>query len=153
MLNAVNSAFAKIVNGSKWMDETSKNASIDKVKDITAIVDGVSTMNENIADNSGLTAAFRAYKRIRPVPKKQTLKGLESYTPDQLFFLAYANALCSSETAEFTESTILSKKTGLSPFRFRVNVPLKNFQLFAKAWNCPRGSKMSPYKNDTCKVW
>ncbi|CAB3386801.1 Hypothetical predicted protein [Cloeon dipterum] len=258
MLYAVNSAFAKIVNGSKWMDETSKNASIDKVEDVTALignepwifvydeppekfrrsinplatnafyafeknaipvltailnpplfgmgldvldygamgsvlghelarsyamyhydkfgkpnllwtqdtaanfmkvkecfvaqyekefkdfitirknetrdVDGTSTVNENIADNSGLTAAFRAYKRRRPVPKIQILKGLESYTPDQLFFLAYANALCSSETVEFTESTILSKKTGLSPFRFRVNVPLKNSQLFAKAW-------------------
>ncbi len=38
-----------------------------------------------------------------------------------------------------------------SPVKYRVNVPLSNFEAFGKAFNCPAGSAMTPTK--TCTLW
>ena len=35
--------------------------------------------------------------------------------------------------------------------RFRVNVPLRNFPAFAKAFQCPKGSPMNP--EHKCAIW
>ena len=54
-------------------------------------MNGQNTQGENIADNGGVRESFRAYKLSvdaqGPEPK---LPGLLDYTPEQMFFLSYA---------------------------------------------------------------
>lgn len=54
-------------------------------------VNGQNTQGENIADNGGVRESFRAYKLSvdaqGPEPK---LPGLLDYTPEQMFFISYA---------------------------------------------------------------
>ena len=71
-------------------------------------------MGENIADNGGLTAAFRAYNKWVSDHKTmmmtnqesefdQTslpLPGLHQYSQNQLFFLSFSQVWCSSATPE-----------------------------------------------------
>ncbi|VDL64667.1 unnamed protein product [Nippostrongylus brasiliensis] len=55
-------------------------------------VDGRLTIGENIADNGGLRVAYEAYKmRSLREHHVSALPGLSAFTPEQLFFLAYAN--------------------------------------------------------------
>jgi predicted metalloendopeptidase len=54
-------------------------------------INGINTLGENIADNSGVKEAFKAYKAyIRNHKAEQMLPGLK-YRPDQLFWLSYSN--------------------------------------------------------------
>ena len=54
-------------------------------------MNGQNTQGENIADNGGVRESFRAYKLSvdaqGPEPK---LPGLLDYTPEQMFFISYA---------------------------------------------------------------
>lgn len=54
---------------------------------------GFNTQGENIADNGGLRAALRAYSLFsnrNPSARKERLPSLEHYSPEQLFFLGFA---------------------------------------------------------------
>lgn len=50
------------------------------------------TLGENIADNGGLNNAFIAYKNFkRRHGEELMLPGFETYTQDQLFFIAFGS--------------------------------------------------------------
>ena len=77
-------------------------------------VRGKQTLGENIADNGGLKAAFRAYNKwtsdhtTMMMTNKQSefdqtslpLPGLHQYSQNQLFFLSFSQVWCSSATPE-----------------------------------------------------
>ncbi|XP_065342644.1 phosphate-regulating neutral endopeptidase PHEX-like [Cloeon dipterum] len=109
------------------------------------------TVAENIADLVGLQAAYRAFKRLN-VTNRILMGLITDYCPEQLFFLGMAIARCTSESVQFTEDFILDRSQVHSPWKFRVNVSLKNFKAFAKAWNCPSGSEMNPIRN-RCTIY
>lgn len=55
-------------------------------------VDGLLTLDENLADNEGLRVAYRAFKNyIMKNGKEKLLPQLDHYTAEQLFFLSFAN--------------------------------------------------------------
>lgn len=55
-------------------------------------VNGRLTLGENLADNGGLHQAFNAYQLyVERNGAEQRLPGFESYTNDQMFFIAYGS--------------------------------------------------------------
>jgi predicted metalloendopeptidase len=109
------------------------------------------TLGENLADNGGLSHAYRAYhsylKKNGPEPK---LPGFENFTSDQLFFIAFGSIWCETISADELESQIEFDEH--SPNNVRVIGSLQNSQEFSRAFECPVGSRMNPSDNK-CKVW
>ncbi|KAJ1363393.1 hypothetical protein KIN20_023247 [Parelaphostrongylus tenuis] len=112
-------------------------------------VNGHLTVQENIADNGGLRAAYEAYKMRCSREECTALPQMSSFTPEQLFFVAFANIWCQNLRSSVIGQIMESSSHAL--WRFRTNVPLQNFPPFAKAFQCPVGSLMNP--REKCRVW
>lgn len=55
-------------------------------------VNGIQTLDENIADIAGLKESYYAYQRyLDQHGREPKLPGLEQYNQEQLFFLGFAN--------------------------------------------------------------
>ncbi|XP_025407064.1 endothelin-converting enzyme homolog [Sipha flava] len=113
-------------------------------------INGKRTLGENIADNGGLKAAYRAYikllKEKRAQPNRLPAVHL---TTQQLFFVSFAQVWCSSSTEESLKLQI--EKDLHAPSQYRVNGPLSNFEEFSKVFNCPLGTPMNP--EEKCIIW
>ncbi|KAF7989464.1 hypothetical protein HCN44_008138 [Aphidius gifuensis] len=130
-------------NKSKCIIEQYNNFTVPEVG---LNVNGTITQGETVADNSGIKAAYRAYKELLNNDKK--LPGLE-YTPEQLFWISFANSRCEINSNELLRNKYLSDVH--PPIKFRVIGALSNMPEFAKDFNCPSGSNMNPTKK--CSVW
>ncbi|XP_040072164.1 neprilysin-1-like [Ixodes scapularis] len=106
---------------------------------------------ENIADNGGMSAILLALTNIlRTTPNADVkLPGLETRSPQELLFLAYANTLCNKMTKE--ARIYFAQQNPHSLPMHRVNVPLQNHQEFAAAFKCKASTKMNPTKR--CTLW
>ncbi|PSN55113.1 hypothetical protein C0J52_01882 [Blattella germanica] len=95
-------------------------------------VNGKQTLAENIADNGGIREAFKAYQKYKerhdPEPY---LPGLESFTHEQLLFLAFANIWCLDEGPDYESVAV---KDSHSPGRYRVLGSLSNSPEFTETW-------------------
>ncbi|CAD6221855.1 GSCOCG00005193001-RA-CDS [Cotesia congregata] len=100
----------------------------------------LSYLQENIADNIGLTIAYLAYKNwVQKYGDSSTYSKL-NYTQNQLFWLSLANKWCVPE--EIDGYAYL--KTNHTSLDFRLLGLLSNNDYFAKDFNCPLGSPMNP---------
>ena len=81
--------------------------------------------------------------------QEKRLPGLERYTPEQMFFLSYANIWCSNQTPENLKYQILYGVH--SPGRYRILGPLSNSVEFSQHFQCPTGSFMN--RPNKCTVW
>jgi len=112
-------------------------------------VNGRLTLGENIADNGGARASFRAYQAwVSANGKEPQLPGLDA-SPEQLFFLSFAQVWCSNTRPAVAK--ILALTDPHSPSQFRVNAVAMNSPEFSAAFQCPSGSKMNP--TEKCSVW
>uniref|UniRef100_T1IL62 Peptidase M13 C-terminal domain-containing protein n=1 Tax=Strigamia maritima TaxID=126957 RepID=T1IL62_STRMM len=115
-------------------------------------VDGLFTVGENIPDNTGLHAAFNAYKAWIKMQKiEKQLPGLAEFTPEQIFFISYGYIWCEDTTVESWISSGDNKEDSHSPVRYRVQGPLSNFEEFAKAFNCNKGPMNR--MDERCTLW
>lgn len=57
-------------------------------------INGKLTLGENIADAGGLTAAYQSWKRRDDETADLKLPGLDHFTKEQIFFLAYGQTWC-----------------------------------------------------------
>lgn len=112
-------------------------------------VKGKVTLGENIADNGGLKAAYNAYKEWESKNGADPPLPLLNMTPDQTFFLAFAQNWCADIRKEV--AIVRLDDDPHSPNKFRVLGSLANSQAFAKAFKCPSGSKMNP--PEKCHIW
>ncbi|KAG0237327.1 hypothetical protein BGW42_001247 [Actinomortierella wolfii] len=118
-------------------------------------VNGHLTLSENLADNGGVKKSFEAWqKRFESDPQgqqynNQLLAGLETYTREQLFFVAYGQIWCAKVRPEALVQYVLTDTH--SPPVARVNGPVQNSHAFAKAFNCGASAPMNPAKK--CEIW
>ncbi len=111
-------------------------------------VNGKLTLGENIADLGGLKLAYLAMKT--QLEKEQPLvEGRSPYSPQQEFFIAFAQGWCANERDEFLRQQVATNPH--SPARFRVNGPASHFKPFAEAFSCKDGDAMVP--KDRCDIW
>jgi putative endopeptidase len=109
-------------------------------------VNGRLTLGENTADNGGLRIAYMAYEDSQSGKPRQTLDGL---SPEQRFFLGFAQVWCSNTTPEAERLQVLTNPH--SPGRYRTNGVVINFPEFQEAFHCLAGAPMAPEKR--CRVW
>jgi putative endopeptidase len=106
------------------------------------------TMGENIADLGGLTMAYYAYKRTDEFKKNEKRNG---FTPDQRFFIAYAQLWKIKYTEEEMKNRIANDPH--SPGMYRVNGPLQNCPEFFDAFQVKEGDKMRNSEKKIAKIW
>ncbi|MGI8494762.1 MAG: M13 family metallopeptidase, partial [Pyrinomonadaceae bacterium] len=105
------------------------------------------TLGDNIADLGGLTMAYNAYqKSLEGKPRPANVDG---FTPEQRFFLGYAQVWAAKARGEAERQQVLTDPHALP--RFRVNGPLSNLTQFASAFGCKAPSKM--VRTDACRIW
>jgi predicted metalloendopeptidase len=113
---------------------------VDDVK-----LNGKLTLGENTADNGGVRIALMA---LLDKLNGDTAK-VDGYTPEQRFFLGFAQVWCQNVRLEQARLRALTDPH--SPGRFRVNGTLQNMPEFQKAFSCQAGQPM--VSANACQVW
>lgn len=108
-------------------------------------VNGEFTLGENIADFAGLTMAYDAY--MLSIKDKEPVK-IDGFTPQQRFFIGYAQVWRSNARTEYLRQAVLTDPH--SPAQFRIRGPLSNMPQFYEAFNVKPGDKM--YRADSIRV-
>ena len=104
---------------------------------------------ESIADLGGLMVAYQAFqKTLEGKPRPANIDGL---TPEQRFFLGWAQVWAAKFTPEAARLQAQSDPHPLA--RFRVNGPLSNMQEFADAFSCKPGDAMIRKAEARCQIW
>jgi putative endopeptidase len=112
-------------------------------------MNGKLVLGESIADLGGLTVAYEAFqKSLQGKPRPAALDG---FTPEQRFFLGWAQVWATNYRAEAIRQQVLGDPHPIA--RFRVNGPLSNMQQFAEAYSCKAGDKMVRPTSDRCQIW
>lgn len=112
-------------------------------------INGTLTLGENIADLGGLKIAFAALGRsMEGKPRPEMIDG---FTPEQRFFLGYAQAWRELARPEFLRLLVTTDPH--SPARFRVIGPLSNLPEFASAFSCEEGTPMVRPAAQRPTVW
>ena len=106
------------------------------------------TLGENIADQGGLRVAYTAFKKTQ---QGQSEDKIDGFTPDQRFYLAYANVWAGN----ITEQEILRRtKTDVHSLgKWRVNATLRNIDTFYKAFDVKEGDAMYRPEEDRVIIW
>lgn len=110
-------------------------------------LNGRLTLGENTADNGGIRLAFAAMHKAS-VSKGGDLE-IDGFTPDQRFFISFAQQWCANVTPE--RLRVIAKVDPHSPVRFRTLGTLRNYSEFARAFGCKSGQKM--VSANACRVW
>ena len=114
----------------------------------TLHVNGRLTTGENIADLGGLTIAYYAYQKSMQGKPREIIDG---YTPEQRFFLGYAQAWRRKMRPERTR--MLTNTDPHSPAEWRVKGPVSNMQEFSKAFGCKPGDAMVRPDDKRAMIW
>jgi len=111
-------------------------------------VNGTLTLGENIADLGGLIISYHAYTRKL---KRGGRKEIRGFTPEQRFFLAYAQSEHELSRPESIKLRILTDSH--SPSECRVNGPLANMTEFYDAFDVKPGDALYRPPAKRAKIW
>jgi putative endopeptidase len=124
-------------------DQYSSYVSVEDVH-----VNGKLTLGENVADLGGEILAFMAWK---DATKEKNLQPVDGLTPEQRFFVGFAQWDCANERPE--DMRVRAMTDPHSPARYRINGVVVNMLEFAQAFNCKPGQPMVKPAADVCRVW
>ena len=110
---------------------------------------GKLVVGECIGDLGGLAISYRAFqKSLQGKPRPADIDG---FTPEQRFFLGYAQIWASNLRPEYARLLVHTNPHPVP--RFRVNGPLANLPAFAQAFHCKPGDAMVRAAGEQCKIW
>jgi len=104
------------------------------------------TLGEDVADLGGELLAYIAWKNAT---KGQKLEPIDGFTPDQRFFIGFAQWACGDERAASKRVHAITDPH--SPPEYRINGVAANMPQFAEAFGCKVGQPM--VRKDPCRVW
>jgi len=106
------------------------------------------TAGEDIADLGGLVLAWHAWKKETADQELQAADGL---TPEQRFFVGFAQWACA---AERPESLRLHAATDPhSPPKYRINGVAVNMPEFGEAFACDEDAALVKREEEVCRIW
>ena len=106
------------------------------------------TLGEDVADLGGEILAYLAWQ---DATKGEALTPRDGLTPEQRFFVGFAQWDCANERPE--ELRLRAATDPHSPAEYRVNGVVVNMPEFAAAFSCKAGSPMTNTSEKVCKVW
>jgi len=109
-------------------------------------LNGKLTLGENAADNGGVRLAYMA---LMDSLAGHILEKTDDFTPQQQFFLGYAQIWCQNSTEQSARARAVTDPH--SPGEFRVNGVLQNMPEFGEAFSCKLGEPMVAAQ--PCRVW
>jgi putative endopeptidase len=112
-------------------------------------VNGKLTLGENLADLGGLSVSYAAMEKALAQKGRPPL--IDGFTPEQRFFLAWAQIWRQNITPEAARVRINTDPH--SPGQWRVNGPLSNMPQFAAAFGCKPGDPMVRPDSVRPEIW
>ena len=109
---------------------------------------GSLTLGENMADHGGLMVAFQAFKNAT---KESPLPAIDGFTPEQRFFLAYANVWGQNIREEEIRKRVKSDPHELG--KWRVNGQLPHIDAWYEAFGITEQDPMFVPKDKRVTIW
>lgn len=110
-------------------------------------INGEQTLGENIADVSGLQAAYRAWRASLDGKEPPVIDGL---TGDQRFFLAYAQAWRTKMREPTLRARVIGDGHAPGPFRA---LTVRNIDAWYDAFDAKEGQKMYLPPDARVRIW
>ena len=111
-------------------------------------VNGKLTLGENIADDSGLAVAYKAYRLSLNGHEAPVIDG---YSGDQRFFLAFSQSWAGK--VRDAQQIVYLKSDPHSPYAARGSLPLSNQDAFYAAFGVKPGDKMYLAPDKRVHLW
>ncbi len=109
---------------------------------------GKFTLGENIADHGGLQVSYNAFTKAT---KESPLAKVDGFTPEQRFFLSYANVWAGNIRPE--EILVLTKSDPHSLGKWRVNGALPHIQAWYDAFGINATDAMYVKPENRVSIW
>jgi endothelin-converting enzyme/putative endopeptidase len=123
-------------------DQYAKYTIVDDIK-----INSKLTSGEDVADLGGTLLAYIAWK---DAVSDQKLEPMDGFTPDQRFFIGFAQWACENNRPENERVNAITNPH--SPGKYRINGIVSNLPEFWKAFQCKDGDPMV-LGAKACKVW
>ena len=104
------------------------------------------TSGEDVADLGGTLLAYIAWK---DATEQETLQPVDGFTPDQRFFIGFAQWACENQRPENLRANAITNPH--SPGKYRINGIVSNLPQFQKAFKC--GDDKPMVRKNMCQVW
>ena len=105
-------------------------------------------LGENLADHGGLNIAFQAFQKAMQTRPLETRDG---FTPEQRFFLSYANVWAGTNTEE---GIMMLNTVDVHALNFhRINGALPHIEAWYNAFNIQPGDSLYLNPGDRVKIW
>lgn len=114
----------------------------------TIHVNGRLTLGENIADIGGLSIAYEAFTKTK---QYQEAKKIDGFTPQQRFFLSWAQIWRNNAVPETQAQLVLTDSH--SPGMYRANGAVVNMDEWYAAFNVQPGEKLYVAPEKRIKIW
>ncbi|MBD5361333.1 MAG: M13 family metallopeptidase [Bacteroides sp.] len=140
-------AFAKLTQG--LVDQFS---AVEVLPGLHA--NGAYTLGENIADQGGLRVSMTAFlnsQKKKGVDVNSETAKIEGFTPEQVFYMNYANLWAQNIRDEEIRSLTVGDVHSLG--NLRVNVSLRNLEPFFRAFGIKEGDKMWRPEEERIIIW
>ena len=123
------------------VDQYAQYTIVDDIKINSKLTEG-----EDVADLGGLILAWMAWKTQT---RAQQLENRDGFTPEQRFFIGYAQWACENQRPENLRASAITNEH--SPGKYRVNGLMVNLPEFQQAFSCKAGQPM--VRENRCRVW